>query len=177
LGNHFPIERSNIATNKTPAVMGAGSGVALKGLQWFLRGIQFCCAGLILAIYSYFLATLHNHGLEIATWIRAVEGISGFATLYTLSALLLLCCVAGYPLTSFLAIVFDVAFIASFIYVASVNRGGASSCTGPVDTPFGSGDADSNVVDNGKGGFTTLPSFRQACQLETACLAVSIMAM
>lgn len=157
--------------------MGARSGLALKTLQWFLRGVQFCCAGLVLAVYSYYLATLHNHGLPIPTWVRAVEGISGFATLYTLLALLLLCCLAGYPLTSFLAIVLDVAFIGAFIYVASVNRGGAGSCTGQVSTPFGSGDSNTNVVDDGHGGFTSLPSLHQACQLESACLAVSIVAM
>jgi len=157
--------------------MGAGSGAALKFVQWFIRGIQFCCAGLILAIYSYFLATLHNHDLYIATWIRAVEGISGAATLYTAIGLLLLCCLAGLPFTSFLAIVLDVAFAAAFIYVAVANRGGVGSCSGRVDTPFGSGNADTNVADDGNGGFTNLPSFHTACKLETACFAVSIVAM
>jgi hypothetical protein len=157
--------------------MGSKSGLALKAIQWFIRGIQFCCAGLVLAIYSYYLATLHNHGLEIATWIRAVEGISGIATLYTISALVFLCCIAGYPLTSFLAIVLDVAFIGGFVYIAQANGGGAGNCKGYVNTPFGSGDSETTVVDNGHGGFTSLPSLHQACQLETACLAVSIVAM
>jgi hypothetical protein len=157
--------------------MGARKGAALRFLQWFVRGVQFTCAALILAIFSYILATLHNHGLEIATWIRTVEGIAGFATLYTLCALVLLCFLAGRTLTSFLAIVLDVAFIASFIYIASANRAGAGSCTGQVDTAFGSGDADTRVVDDGHGGFTTLPSLRQACQLESACLGIAIVAM
>jgi hypothetical protein len=157
--------------------MGAGSGMALKGLQWFLRGVQFGCAALILAIYSYFLATLSNHNLNIEPWIRAVEGISGLAVLYTGFGLLLLCCVAGHPFTSFLAIVLDVCFIGGFIFIATANRGGGGSCNGMVNTPYGSGDSNTNVVDNGNGGFTTLPSLHQACQLETACLAVSIIAM
>jgi hypothetical protein len=157
--------------------MGARSGFALKFLQWFIRGVQFCCAGLVLSIYSYYLATLHNHGLPIANWIRAVEGISGIATLYTICGLVLLCCLAGYPLTSFLAMVFDTAFVGGFIYIAQANRGGAGSCTGFVNTPFGSGDSNAVVVDDGHGGFTSLPSLHQACQLESACLAVSIVAM
>jgi hypothetical protein len=159
--------------------MGRGAGVALKSALWFIRGVQFCCAGLVLAVYSYFLATLHNHGLDTPTWVRAVEGISGSAALYTGIALLVLCCVAGHPLTSFLAMALDVAFVGGFIYVASANRGGAGSCTGRVETPFGSGDADTNVPDagNSPGGFTQLGSFKTACQLETACLSVSIVAM
>lgn len=157
--------------------MGASSSVALKFLQWFIRGIQFSCAALILAIFSYFLATLHNHALHIDDWIRAVEGISGAAVLYTLLGLLLMCCLAGHPFTSFIAIVLDICFAAAFIYVAVANKGGASSCNGYVSTPFGTGDSTNNVVDNGNGGFTALPSLRQACQLESACLAVSIIAI
>lgn len=157
--------------------MGAGAGFALKFVQWFLRGVEFCCAALILAIFSYFLATLHNHGLEIPTWLRAVEGISGAAVVYTAVGLLLLCCLAGFALTSFLAIALDIAFVGAFIYVASANRGGAGSCRGVVDTPFGTGDADSDVTDDGRGGITNLPSFRTACKLETACFAVAIVAM
>ncbi len=156
--------------------MGAGAGVALKGLQWFVRGVQFCCAGLVLAIYSYFLVALHNHGLGDTTWIRAVEGISGAATLYAAFGLLLLCCLAGLPLTAFLAMVLDVAFAAAFVYVATANRAGASACAGTVDTAFGTGDANAAVAD-GNGGFTSLPSFGTACRLQSACFAVSIVAM
>ena len=155
--------------------MGAGSGFGLKFLQWFIRGVQFCCAALILGVYSYFLATLANHNLPIATSIRAVEGISGVAVLYTISALLLVCCVAGFTLTSFLAVLFDVAFIGAFIYVATANKGGASSCDGYLDTPFGKGKAADSA--EGSDGFTALPSFRVACRLQSACLAVSIIAM
>ncbi|KAF7548230.1 hypothetical protein G7046_g8751 [Stylonectria norvegica] len=119
--------------------MGAKSGLTLKFLQWFIRGVQFGCAALILAVFSYFLATLHNHHLPISTKLRAVEGISGVAVLYTLAGLLLLCCVAGLAFTSAIAILFDVAFIGAFIYVAIANKNGASSCNGYVDTPFGRG--------------------------------------
>jgi hypothetical protein len=156
--------------------MGAKSGFALKFLQWFVRGIQFCCAALILGVYSYFLATLHNHNLRIATAIRAVEGISGVAVLYALVGLLLLCCVAGITFFSLVAILLDVAFVGAFIYVAWVNRDGAGSCKGYVDTPFGRGQS-GDAVNGGSGGFTSLPSFHTACRLQTACLAVAIIAM
>lgn len=156
--------------------MGAKAGTALKFLQWFNRGIQFCCAALILGIYSYFLATLANHDLPISNTIRAVEGISGIAVLYTLAGLLLLCCLAGRTFSSFIAIIFDVAFIGAFIYVAVANRGGASSCDNYVDTPFGSGKA-GDTAEGRTDGFTSLPSYHVACQLQSACLAVSIVAM
>ncbi|KAF4415031.1 membrane-associating domain-containing [Fusarium acutatum] len=155
--------------------MGAKSGTALKFLQWFIRGVQFACAALILAIYSYFLATLHNHNLHISDTIRAVEGISGVAVLYTAAALVLVCCLAGRTLSSLFAIILDVAFIGAFIYVAVANKGGASSCTGYLDTPFGKGKAGNTA--EGSDGFTALPSYRTACKLQSACLAVSIIAI
>ncbi|KAL0944048.1 uncharacterized protein CTRU02_201935 [Colletotrichum truncatum] len=150
---------------------------ALKFLQWFVRGVQFGSSALILGIYSYFLATLHNHDLPIATSIRAVEGISGAATLYTLIGLLLLCCLAGHAFTSFIAIVLDVAFIGAYIYVAVANKDGANSCSGFVNTPFGDGPADGEPTNTGSDGWTHLPSLRTACKLQTACLAVSIVAI
>lgn len=157
--------------------MGASAGIALKFLQWFIRGVQFCCSAIVLGIFAYFLATLHNHGLHIKTWIRAVTGISGIGVIYTFLGLLLLCCLAGHPFTSFIAIVLDVCFIGAFIYVAVANRGGAGSCRGHVNTAFGSGDSATKVHDNGHGGFTSLPTLHQACKLQTATLAVSIVAV
>ncbi|KAH6611104.1 hypothetical protein Trco_001124 [Trichoderma cornu-damae] len=155
--------------------MGAGTGLGLKFVQWFIRGIQFCSCAIVLAIYSYFLATLHNHNLPIATSLRAVEGISGAGTLYTLLALLMLCCLAGHTLTAFLAVLLDVCFIGAFIYVAVANKNGAGSCNGYLDTPFGKGQSASTV--QADKGFTTLPSFHTACRLQTASLAVSIIAI
>lgn len=159
--------------------MGARTGSALRALKFFLRIIQFLCAALILAIFSYFLATLANHSLPTATWIRAVEGIAGVAVLYTALCILALCCFPTVkPFTSLLSMVLDVCFAAAFIYVASANKGGSASCTsGFVDTPFGSGDASTGVVEGATDGWTALPSLRQACQMETACLAVSVVAL
>ncbi|WYZ38896.1 hypothetical protein EsH8_III_000810 [Colletotrichum jinshuiense] len=151
--------------------------VVLKFFQWFIRGVQLGSSVLILAIFSYFLATLHNHSLPISNSIRAVEGISGAAALYTLTGLLLLCCLAGHSFASFIAIVLDVAFIGAFIYVAVANRNGASSCSGDVSTPFGDGPADGEPTNTGSDGWTHLPSLRTACKLQTACFAVSIVAI
>lgn len=162
---------------KTLPKMGAGSGFALKLVQWFNRGIQFACCGLILALTSYFLAVMSNHNITIPTNIRAVEGISGIGVLYTGIGILLVCCLAGLAFTSFLAIVLDVAFVGAFIYVATVFKDGASSCTGNnVKTIFGSGNADARTSSTRDGG-VPLPTYRTACRMESAELAVAIVAM
>jgi hypothetical protein len=157
--------------------MGKGSGLALKSLQWFIRAVEFCCAAVILAIFSYFLASLTNHHIHVATWIRAVEGISGAATLYTLIGLFLLCFVAGHAFFSFVAIALDICFVGAFVYLAVANRHGAGSCRGQVDTVFGSGNASSNVRDPHSSSWTALPRLRTACRLQTACFAVAIVGM
>lgn len=157
--------------------MGAGSGFALKLLQWINRGVQFACSGLILALTSYFLAVMSNHSITIPTSLRAVEGIAGVGVLYTGVGILLVCCLAGFTLTSFIAIVFDIAFIGAYIYVATVYRDGASSCTGSnVRTVFGTGNADAEISTTSDGG-VPLPSYRSACRMESANLAVAIVAI
>ncbi|KAK0638677.1 hypothetical protein B0T16DRAFT_421547 [Cercophora newfieldiana] len=156
--------------------MGARTGSALHALKLFLRTIQLLCAAVILALFSYFLATLSNHSLPISQDIRAVEGISGSAVLYSALCIITLCCFARtvHPFTSLVSMVLDVAFCAAFIYVASVNKGGTASCdSGFVNTPFGSGDVATGVVEGG-GGWTALPSLATACRMQTACLAVAV---
>jgi len=153
-------------------------GLALKSASLFLRAVEFCCAAIILGIFSYFLATLHNHGLHISTWIRAVEGISGAALLYTLLALLFVCCLGGIAFFSVLGMILDLLFAGAFIYIAQATRHGDGSCRGFVNTPFGSGNTNTqNTVPKGKNGFTRLPSLRQACRLEKACFAVAIVGL
>ncbi|KAH6686719.1 hypothetical protein F5X68DRAFT_207788 [Plectosphaerella plurivora] len=154
----------------------ARAGLGLKFLQWFIRGIQFACCALILAIYCYFLATLSNHDLVISNHIRAVTGISGLGVLYTILGLGLLCCLAGHVITSAIAIFLDICFAAAFIYVAWVNRNGASSCTGYLDTPYGQGNAN-RIVNGNENAFTRLPSLRSACRMQSACFAVAIVAI
>ena len=158
--------------------MACGTGIALKSVQFFYRFIEFCCAAAILGIYSYFIAALHSHGLAIDNYTRSVEGISGVAVLYTLIGLSLLCFLAGITFFSMIAILFDLAFVGAFIYVAYQTRGGANSCHGTVNTVFGTGNAGgANYVPDPNGGSIALPSFHQVCQLETACFAVAIVAM
>lgn len=150
--------------------MGLKSGLVLKALQWFVRTIQFLSSAVALALFSYFLAVASRHNYNIPTWAKAVEGISGIGVLYTLLGLLLLCCVAGHPFASAIAILLDIAFIGAYIYVAQANRGGASSCTGTVNTVFGTHSASDRL---GSG----LPTYHQICQMHSAVLAVSIIAI
>jgi len=152
----------------------AFGGIALKSVSMFLRIVEFCCAALILGVFSYYLSVLHNHHLSIATYIRAVEGISGAAALYTICAILLVCCLGGIAIFSFLGMLLDLAFTGAFVYVAWALRGGAGSCRGNVNTPLGSGNVNSDTISNGSGGATHLVSLRTACKLETASFAVAI---
>lgn len=157
--------------------MGAGAGFALKLLQWFNRGVQFACAGLILALNSYFLAAMSSHKITIPTRLRAVEGISGIGVLYSGLGILLVCCLAGFTLTSFIAMVLDVAFIGAFIYVATVFKEGTSSCKGnDISTVFGTGSAGDTVTSTDNGG-VPLPTYGTTCRMESAQLAVAIVAM
>jgi hypothetical protein len=140
-----------------------------RTLQFGLRGLQLCCTVVVLALYSYLLASLAGSGLDTPKSVRAVEGIAGVATLWIVCSTLMLRCIVGVPLTSFLSMFLDFASIVSFIYVAAANRGGAGSCQGTVNTPYGTGDADS-YPKNAKG----VPKFGSACKILTACMTVSI---
>ncbi|KAI1180807.1 hypothetical protein F4777DRAFT_527072 [Nemania sp. FL0916] len=150
--------------------MGAKSGLALKALQWFVRGVQLLSCVVVLALFSYFLAVASRNGIHIPIWARAVEGISGAGVAYTLAGLLLLCCVAGHPFASAIAIILDIAFVGAFIYVAQANRVGATSCRNTVNTVFGNRPASDSP---GHG----LPTFQRICLIQKAVLAVSIIAI
>ncbi|ROW11635.1 hypothetical protein VPNG_05605 [Cytospora leucostoma] len=154
----------------------AGSGIALKILQWFNRGVLFCCSALILGLTSYYLAAFADHDTHIPVNLRAVEGISGGGVVYAAIGVLLVCCLAGFAFTSFLAIFLDICFVGAYIYVATVYKDGASTCTGAnVKNVFGTGNAsaDVSVKSDGK---VPLPSNKTACRMESACLAVAIVA-
>jgi hypothetical protein len=151
------------------------ASLALKSFSWFLRIIEFCAAAIILGIFSYYLAVLANHDLHIETYLRAVEGISGAAVLYTLFALALVFCLGGVAFFSAIGMLLDLAFTGAFIYIAYATRHGSDSCTGFVRTPLGDGDTNTeNTIPSGKNGFTRLPSLHTACKLNTASFAVSI---
>ncbi|KAL2351904.1 hypothetical protein BJ546DRAFT_231027 [Cryomyces antarcticus] len=143
--------------------MGLAAGGFLRLFQTFLYALEFCCASIILGIYSYFLAFLSRRNLSISNQSKAVEGISGAAVLYLIFAVLLTCFLGGVSFFAFVAIVLDVLFVGGFIVIAVMTRNGANSCSGYVNTPLGNGP--SNVG---------TPSLRLPCKLNTAAFAVSI---
>ena len=152
--------------------------------QTFLYILLFCCAGIIIGVYSYFLSVQADRNAPIPTWQKAVEGISGAAVLYLIFAVVLTCCLGGISFFAFLALVLDVLFAAAMIAVAVLTRDGASSCTGDVQTPLGDGPADSNTGGFGNEGFGTgqgenftySASLGSICRLNTAAFAVAILA-
>ena len=168
--------------------MGTSSGLAgLKCLQWTFRGIEFGCSAVILAIYSYYLATLANHNMEITNDVKAVEGITAIGTVYTALGLLLICCCAGYPATSFISLVFDIGLACAYIYVAVANRAATGGCQGDsIYTVYGMGDASATPgggdggmtgVQQVTGGATRLPTYQLACQLMMVCLILACVVM
>lgn len=156
----------------------AFGGAALKFIQTFLYAIEFCCAGIVLGIYSYFLSVLADRNAPIYEWAKAIEGISGAAVLYTIFAVLLTCCLGGKMFFAFVAIVLDVLFCGAFIALAVLTRDGAHSCTGNVKTPLGNGPSSSKqgFGSDGQGDqITYAVSLGSACRLNTACFAVSVL--
>jgi hypothetical protein len=148
----------------------------LRALQTGIRAVQLTSAVILLAIYSYTLGALSNRSLPTPTAVRAVEGIVGISVAYAAVCILLLRVFPTRTFPAFLLIVLDVAFAAAWIYVATANGGGAGSCSGEVRTHFGNGDA-VDKVEGKSGGFMALPTYRDACRLLTACLAISIITM
>jgi hypothetical protein len=163
----------------------AVGGAMLRITQTLLRAIQLSCAIIVCGIFAYFIAILADHELPIATYIRAVLGMSGAAIFYTACAVILTLCFAGVAVLGFIAVVLDICFIGCFAAIAYYSRGGARSCSGTVNTPLGSGPSNSQATGYGEDGFgfgrnsnaTYRPSLRRACQLESAVFAVSILAM
>ncbi|KAJ9658426.1 hypothetical protein H2198_003710 [Neophaeococcomyces mojaviensis] len=160
-------------------------GTVLRFGGLLLRLLQFCCSGLALGIFSYFLSVLADHDLSISRRWQAVEGITGAATLYTIFAIILTLCLGGNAFFGFLAVFLDLCFIGGFIAVAWFTRHGANSCTGVVQTPLGSGQSNSNAPGYGANGFgfgsnqnsTYFPNLHLACRLNTVVFAVSIIAI
>lgn len=159
-------------------------GAFLRLLQTALYAIEFCCAGIILGIYSYFLAVQADRDAVIPTWQKAVEGLSGAAVLYLIFAVILTCFLGGIRVFAFIAIVLDVLFCGAMVAIAVMTRDGAHSCTGNVNTPLGAGNTDQSASGYGNGGWgfggdnnvTYAASPGLACRLNSACFAVSIIA-
>lgn len=145
--------------------MGFG-GVLLRFCSLAIRVLQFLDAAVILGIFSYYLAVLAQHQLHIETWVKAVEGLAGAATLYGLLGVIFVCCLGGVAFFAFLAVVLDVCFTGAMIAIAVLTRQGTAACSGRVDTPVGSGNANQ-------------PSPAQlnlgmACRLEKVTFAVAV---
>jgi hypothetical protein len=108
-------------------------------------------------------------------WEKAVTGIAGAATLYTMIAVVLTCCLAGITIFGVIGILLEVAFIGAMIAVAWFTRHGARACRGQVITPLGTGPVslDDTQVNN----IVTSVGYRDACRLNKAAFAVSIIAI
>lgn len=162
----------------------AFGSVVLRVFGNGIRILQFLASAVILGIFSYYLSVLTDHHLKIATWIRAVEGLSGAATLYALLGSLFTLCLAGITFFGFIAMVLDVCFVGAMIAIAVLTRDGTQTCSGNVHTPLGNGPTDSNAQGYGKDGFgfgsgetvTYLPNLGLSCRLEKTAFAVSIIA-
>jgi hypothetical protein len=151
-------------------------GVILRFGSTLLYALEFCCAGIILGIYSYFLSVQADRDIYIPRWQQAVEGLSGAVVLYTIFAVLLTCCLGGKQIFALLAILFDVLCCGAMIAIAVMTRDGASSCSGNVNTPLGNGDAASKEGFSSAQGdqYTYAASLGTICTLNTACFAVAI---
>ncbi|KAL8737254.1 MAG: hypothetical protein Q9181_001873 [Wetmoreana brouardii] len=132
------------------------AGVALKGVTTILRSLEFLGSALVLGITSYWLGVLTHRNDALPTWMKAVEGMSGGAVIYTGFAVVLTCFLGGFTFFAFLAVLLDILFCGAFVAIAILTRGGARSCSGS-NPPSVLG-----------------PGNRTSCRLETAEFAVSI---
>ncbi|EMD69302.1 hypothetical protein COCSADRAFT_32047 [Bipolaris sorokiniana ND90Pr] len=156
--------------------MGFG-GAALKFGSTAIYALEFCCAAIILGIYSYFLSVQADRDVNIPVWQQAVTGLSGAVVLYAIFAVLLTCCIGGKTIFAMLAILFNLLCCGAMIAIAVLTRDGAHSCSGNVKTPLGNGPARSKqgFGSNGQGNqITYSASLGTTCRLNTACFAVAI---
>ncbi|OSS50040.1 hypothetical protein B5807_05080 [Epicoccum nigrum] len=155
----------------------AFGGAALKFIATALYALEFCCAAVILGIYSYFLAVQADRNVTIPRWQQAVEGLSGATVLYTIFAIVFTCCLGGKTFFALLGLIFNVLCCGAMIAIAVLTRDGASKCSGYVNTPLGNGPARSKEgfgsTDQGNQ-ITYAASLGTTCRLNTACFAVAI---
>lgn len=150
---------------------------ALKFIATGLYALEFCCAAVVLGIYSYFLSVQADRNVTIPRWQQAVEGLSGATVLYTISAVIFTCCLGGKTFFALLALIFNALCCGAMIAIAVLTRDGASKCTGYVRTPLGNGPTSSRegFGSDGQGDqITYAASLGTTCRLNTACFAVAI---
>ena len=73
---------------------------------------------------------LTHHKQPIPTWMKAVEGMSGGAVIYTAFAVILVCFLGGITFFTIFGLLLDLLFCAAFVAIAVLARGGAKTCTG-----------------------------------------------
>jgi len=146
--------------------MGKFVGLLLRSGATTLYFLEFLASATILGIFSYFLARNHEAGLPIAIWMRAVDGLAGSATLYTLLAILLTFFLGGIIFFALIAIILDILFIGAFIFVAYETRGAARNCNTVTDQAFFGNGA------TGVGNTSATPV--QVCKLEETCFILAI---
>jgi lysylphosphatidylglycerol synthetase-like protein (DUF2156 family) len=135
-----------------------------------------CAASTIVGIYGYFLPYLSLNGTHVASWKKAIEGISGAAVLYSLINAILTCCLSHRPFLAVISIILDICFAAGFAAISVLTRQSASSCSGYLHTPLGSGVSYSTPLNSGaRDG--RVPYLWFVCSLNKAVFAVSIVAM
>ncbi|KAL5118937.1 hypothetical protein ACEQ8H_003066 [Pleosporales sp. CAS-2024a] len=152
-------------------------GAILRFGATLIYALAFCCAAIILGIYSYFLAAQADRDVNIPRWQQAVEGLSGAIVLYTIFAVLLTCCLGGKKIFAFLGILLDLLCCGAMVAIAVLTRHGASSCSGYVRTPLGNGDARlrQGFSNNGRGDRVIYAaSLGTVCRLNKVCFAVAI---
>jgi hypothetical protein len=155
----------------------AVGGALLRILTTVLYALAFCCAGLILGIYSYFSAVQADRNATIPTWQQAVLGMAAAVVLYTIFAVLLTCFLGGKKIFALLGLVLDLLCAGAMIAIAVLTRDGAHSCSGNVETPLGNGDSESKegFGSDGQGNKVTYSaSLGSICTLNTICFAVAI---
>ncbi|KAF2404883.1 hypothetical protein EJ06DRAFT_578172, partial [Trichodelitschia bisporula] len=165
----------------------AFGSMALKSLVAFIYMLCFCCAAIILGVYSYFLSVQADHKQTLApirNWERAVEGIAGIGVAYAIIAIVLTCFLGGKAFFAFLGIFLDVLLTAGFVAIAIMTRDGAGKCTGnDINSPIGNG-ASNSKTGYGSGGFGTTNSHDSnltyastlgfACRLNKVAFAVAV---
>ncbi|KAL8922367.1 MAG: hypothetical protein Q9208_005220 [Pyrenodesmia sp. 3 TL-2023] len=98
------------------------ASVALKGVSTFLRVLELLGSLLILGICSYWMGVLSNRNSSIPTWMKAVEGISGGAVIYTAFAVILTFFLGGKAFFAFLGLLLDILFCPSNNYTSGSGK-------------------------------------------------------
>jgi hypothetical protein len=155
----------------------AFGSAALKFGSTALYALEFCCAGIILGLYSYFLSVEADRNANIPVWQQAVTGMAGAIVLYTIFAVLLTCFLGGKTIFALLGIILDILCCGAMVAIAVLTRDGAHSCSGNVRTPLGNGPSNSKegFGSDGQGNqITYSASLGTICRMNTACFAVAI---